>query len=47
MIEIRKTGLFAQWLDTLHDLRARAHGDKSTQAEDIKAALRLARNLSE
>jgi putative addiction module killer protein len=98
MIEIRKTDLFAQWLDALHDLRARARvqtrierlaagnpgdvepvgegvselrisygpgyrvyfkergrqliillagGDKSTQAKDIKAALRLARNLSE
>lgn len=98
MIEIRKTGLFAQWLDDLHDLQARARvqarierlaagnpgdvepvgegvselrinygpgyrvyfkqqgraliillagGDKGTQAKDIKAALRLARNLSE
>lgn len=24
MIEIRKTDLFVQWLDTLHDLQARA-----------------------
>lgn len=96
MIEIRKTDVFAQWLDGLHDIRARARvlvrierlaagnagdvkpvgegvselridygpgyrvyftkrgrevvillagGDKSTQARDIKAALRLARNL--
>lgn len=98
MIEIRKTVLFAQWLDDLRDLQARARvqarierlaagnpgdvepvgegvselrinygpgyrvyfkkqgraliillasGDKTTQAKDIKAALRLARNLSE
>jgi putative addiction module killer protein len=98
VIEIRKTDLFAQWLDALRDLQARARvqtrierlaagnsgdvepvgegvsemridygpgyrvyfkkrgreliillagGDKSTQARDIKAALRLARNLSE
>jgi putative addiction module killer protein len=99
MIEIRKTVLFAQWLDELRDqfqARARvqarierlaagnpgdvepvgegvselrinygpgyrvyfkkrgreliillAGGDKTTQAKDIKAALRLARNLSE
>lgn len=98
MIEIRKTGLFARWLDALSDLQARARvqarierlaagnpgdvesvgegvselrinygpgyrvyyrkrgreliillagGDKSTQTRDIKAALRLARNLSE
>lgn len=98
VIEIRKTELFAQWLDDLRDLRARARiqarierlaagnpgdvkpvgegvselrleygpgyrvyykkrgrsliillagGDKSTQAKDIKAALRLARGLSE
>ena len=98
MIEIRKTDLFALWLDGLRDLRARARvqarierlaagnpgdvepvgegvselridygpgyrvyfrkrgreliillagGDKSTQARDIKAALRLARDLSE
>ncbi len=98
MIEIRKTALFAQWLDDLRDLQARARiqarierlaagnpgdvepvgegvselrinygpgywvyfrkrgrelmilpasGDKTTQAKDIKAALRLARNLSE
>jgi len=96
MIEIRKTDLFAQWLDGLRDLQARARiqariarlaqgnagdaepigqgvselrinhgpgyriyfkkqgheliillagGDKSTQAKDIKAALRLAGNL--
>lgn len=98
MIEIRKTDLFVQWLDALHDLQARARvqarierlaagnpgdvepvgegvlelrinygpgyrvyfkkrgrkliillagGDKGNQAKDIKAALRLARNLSE
>ena len=98
MIEIRKTGLFAHWLDELRDIQARARiqarierlaagnpgdaepvgegvselrinygpgyrvyfkqrgrvliillagGDKSTQARDIKTALRLARNLSE
>ena len=96
MIEIRKTALFAQWLDGLRDLQARARvqvrierlaqgnagdvqpvgggvselrinygpgyrvyfkqhgrevvillagGDKRTQAKDIRAALRLARNL--
>ena len=96
MIEIRKTGIFAKWLDELHDIRARARiqvrierlaagnpgdvkavgegiselridygpgyrvyykkhgqkvvillagGDKSTQAKDIKTALRLAQNL--
>lgn len=98
MIEIRKTAVFAQWLDDLRDLRARARvqarierlaagnpgdvepigegaselrinygpgyrvyfkkrgheliillagGDKASQAKDIKAALRLLRNLSE
>ncbi|AYH43667.1 type II toxin-antitoxin system RelE/ParE family toxin [Azoarcus sp. DN11] len=98
MVEIRKTEIFAQWLDALRDIQARARvqarierlaggnpgdvepigegvselrinygpgcrvyfkqrgreliillasGDKSTQAKDIKAALRLARNLSE
>lgn len=96
MVEIRKTELFANWLDGLEDIRARARilvrierlvlgnpgdvkpvgegvselrvdygpgyrvyycrhgqklaillagGDKSTQAKDIKTALRLARNL--
>jgi putative addiction module killer protein/probable addiction module antidote protein len=96
MIEIRKTEVFAKWLDGLTDIRARARilvrierlaagnpgdvkavaegvselridygpgyrvyykkhgrkvvillagGDKSTQARDIKTALRLARNL--
>ena len=96
MIEIRKTERYAQWLDGLHDIFARARiqvrverlatgnpgdvkpvgegvselridygpgyrvyytkrgrkvvillagGDKRTQATDIKAALRLARNL--
>lgn len=96
MIEIRKTGHFARWIDGLKDIRARARiqarierlaagnpgdvkpvgegvsemridhgpgyrvyymqhgrtvilllagGDKSTQAKDIKTALRLARNL--
>jgi len=98
MIEIRKTDVFVEWLDSLRDILARsrvqarierlaagnfgdvepvgegvselrinygpryrvyfkqrgqelvillAGGDKSTQAKDIKAALRLARNLSE
>jgi len=98
VIEIRKTALFAQWLDGLLDLRARARvqarlerlaggnpgdvapvgegvselrinygpgyrvyfrqrgrdliillagGNKRTQAQDIKTALRLARDLSE
>lgn len=98
MVEIRKTEVFAQWLDGLRDLQARARiqvlierlaagnagdaepvgegvselrinhgpgyrvyfkkrgqeliillagGDKSTQAKDIKTALRLARDLSE
>jgi putative addiction module killer protein len=96
VIEVRKTEVFARWLDGLRDLTARAGvqarierfamrnpgdvkpvgegvsemridygpgyriyfkkrgrevvillagGDKSTQAKDIKAALRLARNL--
>ena len=96
MTEIRKTEIFAKWLDGLHDINARARilvrierlaagnpgdvkavgegiselridygpgyrvyykkrgrkvvillagGDKSTQAKDIKTALRLARNL--
>ena len=96
MIEIRKTEIFAKWLDGLRDIRARARilvrierlasgnpgdvkavgegvselrinygpgyrvyykrhgqkvvvllagGDKSTQAKDIKTALRLAQNL--
>jgi putative addiction module killer protein len=96
MIEIRKTDIYAQWLDGLRDIHARARiqvrverlaagntgdvkpvgegvselridygpgyrvyftkrghevvvllagGDKSTQASDIKTALRLARNL--
>ena len=98
MIEIRKTEVFARWIDGLKDVRARARvlarierlaggnpgdvapvgegvselridygpgyrvyfkqtgrelivllagGDKSSQAKDIKAALRLARNLAE
>ena len=98
MIEIRKTAEFAQWLDGLRDMKARARvqarldrmaegnpgdvkpvgegvselridfgpgyrvyfksrgheiiillasGDKQTQANDIKVALRLARNLLE
>jgi putative addiction module killer protein len=97
MVEIRKTELFAKWIDALRDLHARARiqarierlaagnpgdvepvgegvselrinygpgyrvyfkkrgqeliillagGDKTTQAKDIKTALRLARNLS-
>jgi len=96
VVEIRKTDVFAQWLDGLRDIHARARvqarierlasgnagdvksvgegvsemridygpgyrvyfkqhrrkviillagGDKSTQANDIKIALRLARNL--
>ena len=96
MLEIRKTEIFAKWLDGLHDIRTRARilvrierlaagnpgdvksvgegvselridygpgyrvyykkqgqkvvillagGDKSTQAKDIKTALRLSRNL--
>jgi putative component of toxin-antitoxin plasmid stabilization module len=55
MIEIRKTEIFAKWLDGLRDIRGRAHvqarierlagGEKSTQARDIKTALRLANNL--
>jgi putative addiction module killer protein len=98
MIEIRKTELFARWIDDLRDVKGRARvlarierlalgnpgdvkpvgegvselrvdsgpgyrvyfkkrgrkliillagGDKSTQAKDIRAALRLARNLVE
>ena len=98
MVEVRKTDVFARWLDDLRDIQARARvlariarliagnpgdvapvgegvselridigpgyrvyfkkrgqelilllagGNKSTQAMDIKAALRLARNLSE
>jgi len=98
MIEVRKTDAFAEWLDRLRDIHARARvqarierlaagnpgdvepigegvselrinygpgyrvyfkqrgrqiiillagGDKSTQAKDIKAALLLARHLSE
>lgn len=98
MVEIRKTEIFARWLDGLRDIRGRARvqarierlaagnpgdvapvgegvselridygpgyrvyfkqrgrelilllagGDKSTQAGDIKTALRLARQLSE
>lgn len=54
MIEIRKTDVFVEWLDGLRDIRAWARvlvsillagGEKSTQDEDIKFALRLARNL--
>jgi putative addiction module killer protein len=96
MIEIRKTEIFAKWIDSLQDIRGRARiqarierlamgnpgdvkpvgegvsemridqgpgyriyyikrertmiillagGDKSTQAKDIKTAIRLARNL--
>ncbi len=98
VVEIRKTDLFARWLDGLRDLQARARiqarierlawgnpgdvkpvgegvselrishgpgyrvyykqqgremaillagGDKSTQAKDIKTALKLARSLQE
>ena len=96
MVELRKTEIFARWLDGLDDIRARARvlvrierlamgnpgdvkpvgegvsemridygpgyrvyykrhgrslmillagGDKHTQAQDVKTALRLARNL--
>ena len=96
MIEVRKTDIFAKWLDSLNDIHARtrilvrierlstgnpgdvkpvgegvselripygpgyriyykktgqsliillAGGDKSSQAKDIKTAIRLARNL--
>lgn len=49
MVEIRKTELFAKWLDNLRDVQAKiillAGGDKSSQVADIKIALRLARNL--
>jgi putative addiction module killer protein len=98
MIQLRKTKVFAQWLDGLRDIQARARvqarierlaagnpgdvepvgegvselrinygpgyrvyfkqrgqeliillagGDKASQSKDIKAALRLAQNLSE
>ena len=98
MLEIRKTGIFVDWLNGLHDIRARsrilvrierlamgnpgdvkpvgegvsemridygpgyrvyfksfgnkliillAGGDKHSQSDDIKTALRLARNLQE
>lgn len=98
MVEIRKTGVFAEWLDALRDIKARARiqvrierlaagnpgdaepvgegvselridygpgyrvyfkqrgreliillagGDKSSQAKDIKLALRLARDILE
>lgn len=98
MLQIRKTDVYAAWIDGLHDLKGRARilvrierlaagnpgdvkpvgegvselridlgpgyrvyftkrgrelvillagGDKSTQATDIKTALRLARNLKE
>jgi putative addiction module killer protein len=98
MVEIRKTEIFARWIDDLGDLKGRARilarverlasgnagdvkpvgegvselridsgpgyrvyfkrrgreliillagGDKSTQAKDMRAALRLARNLVE
>jgi len=41
MIEIRKTDIFAKWIDSLQDIRGRAR----IQAKDIKTALLLARNL--
>ncbi|MBK7490640.1 MAG: type II toxin-antitoxin system RelE/ParE family toxin [Nitrosomonas sp.] len=98
MLEIRKTGIFVDWLNSLHDIRAKsrilvrierlamgnpgdvkpvgegisemridygpgyrvyfksfgnkliillAGGDKHSQSDDIKTALRLARNLQE
>lgn len=55
MIEIRKTATYANWLDSLRDINARARiqvrierlagGDKSTQQQDIKEALYLAQNI--
>lgn len=47
MFEIRKSAEFAAWLDDLRDMRGRARvqARKTTQAADIKTALRLARNL--
>ena len=55
MLEVRRTELFARWLDGLRDVRARARvqvriellagGDKRTQSDDIETALRLAKNL--
>ena len=55
MLEVRKTDVYAKWLDSLRDARARARilarverlagGGKRTQTNDIKTALRLARNL--
>ena len=45
MIEICKTDVFAEWLDGLRDIQARAR--IQARAKDIKTALRLARNFSE
>ncbi len=56
MIEIRKTELFAKWLDNLRDIKAKARvlvrierlamgNAGGRQTGDIKAAIRLAQNL--
>jgi putative component of toxin-antitoxin plasmid stabilization module len=55
MMEVRKTEIFAKWLDSLSDIQTRsrilarierlADGDKRTQARDIKTAICLAKNL--
>jgi len=46
MIHIRKTDVFARWLDSLRDIVILlAGGNKKTQDADIKTALRLAKNL--
>jgi putative component of toxin-antitoxin plasmid stabilization module len=51
MLEIRKTNVYAKWIDEMDDLRGRevvillARGDKATQASDIKKAIKLAQNI--
>lgn len=51
MVEIRKTEIFAKWLDGLHDIRARARilvrieRLAAGNPGDVKTALRLAQNL--
>ncbi len=51
MAEIRKTEIFAKWLDGFHDIRARARVLVRVERlaagnpGDVKAALRLAKNL--